>query len=622
MACATYRILLAVLFSATCLSCATRYQPDEKLEALIAQKLVLDIRYFCPVRQAGKRCTEAVTTLPPALDTMLSETGIGGVILFAENLQDTRQILDLNRTLQQAAHSGGHPPLFIAIDQEGGRVVRLPQHLATSFSGNMAIGATYKKNGLKFATLSGQVIGKELATLGFNLNFAPAVDVNINPHNPVINVRSFGEDPQMVAELGLAQLQGMQQQGIIAALKHFPGHGDTSVDSHTGLPRVDHSAATIRAADLKPFQFAIDHDEPGMIMTAHIQYPALDNTQFTAIDGQKTILPATMSRIILTKTLRQEMGFKGVIITDALDMAGIAQFFEPAEAVIQTFSAGSDIALMPITLRSPADIPALKTLIQNVAKAVQSGRLALDEMQHSLERIQQLKQQYTVTLKPDQPEDITSTLAQASQLLGASAHRQSEQQLANNAIVLVKNRHVVPIAATVNNVHLVMPDTTKCLAMTYALKTLLPRLAISCSSLAGDMPLGAKTKIEQAELVIFADITPQQSLVELGGMDDISQQRGTADVQAASLLSLMRFSKQRHKPAIFISMRSPYNIPHYTPYAQGILATFAYNLREVQYVDDYGRLITQYEGPIYRALAAILAGTQQASGTLPVTITR
>jgi beta-N-acetylhexosaminidase len=622
MACTTYRLLLAILFSATCLSCAARYQPDAELEALIAQKLLLDIRYFCPALPKDTHCTNAVTTLPPALGTMISETGIGGVILFAENLQDTRQILGLNRALQQAAHSGGHPALFIATDQEGGRVVRLPQHIATSFSGNMAIGATYARHGLKFASLSGAVIGKELAALDFNLNFAPAVDVNINPHNPVINVRSFGEDPQIVAELGLAQLQGMQQQGIIAALKHFPGHGDTSVDSHTGLPRVDHSAETIRATDLKPFQYAIDSGQPGMIMTAHIQYPALDNTEFTAKDGQKIILPATMSRTILTDILRKEMGFQGVIITDALDMAGITPFFAPAEAVIKTFSAGSDIALMPITLRSPADVPAVKTLIQDVAKAVQNGRLALNEMQHSLQRIQQLKKQYIFPLKPQQPTNMNLEIGQAMQILGATAHRQGEQQLANNAIVLIKNQQVVPIATTVNTVHLVMPDTTKCLAMTYALKASLPRLALSCSSLAGSVPLQAKAMIEEADLVLFADITPQQSLAELGDMDDMEQQRSAPKVQSASLLSLMRFSKQQHKTALFISMRSPYNIPHYAPYADGILATFAYNLQEVQYRDDSGRLGTQYTGAIYQALAEILAGTQQARGTLPVSIGR
>ncbi|MGY0589380.1 MAG: glycoside hydrolase family 3 N-terminal domain-containing protein, partial [Paraglaciecola chathamensis] len=190
------RILLVSLLVLTFVSCANKPSVDPRIEALVAQKLMLDIRYFCrenDINPATQRCTTPVTTLPDELKDMVADTGIGGIILFANNLQDTEQMIRLNRDLQAASAAGGHSPLLISIDQEGGRVVRIPQNISTAFSGNMAIGATYAEHGTHFATLSGDVIAKELAVLGFNVNFAPSVDVNVNPENPVINVRSFGE---------------------------------------------------------------------------------------------------------------------------------------------------------------------------------------------------------------------------------------------------------------------------------------------------------------------------------------------------------------------------------------------------------------------------------------------
>lgn len=614
-------VVLAVMLTASCaIQPPPAPKPSKQLKAQIAQKLMLDIRYFCPDLKQGERCTTPVTTLPDSLASLIGDTDVGGIILFANNLVDTRQIIQLNKDLQSAALKAGHAPLLISIDQEGGRVVRIPQNLGTSFSGNMAIGATAAVNGTKFALQTGQVIAKELLALGFNVNFAPDVDVNVNPNNPVINVRSFGEDADLVAKLGLAQMNAMQQQGIITSLKHFPGHGDTNTDSHTGLPRVEHDRATIDNIDLKPFQYAIDNSAPGMIMTAHIQYPQLDNTEFTAKDGSSTILPATMSRKILTDLLRNEMHYQGVIITDAMNMAGIAHFFDPTEAVIQTFHAGSDIALMPLAVRSPADFSKLKQLIDDVSQAVLDGRLDQQEITQSVQRIDALKQQYAIDKLVIK--DVDAATAKANTILGNKEHRKVEQELANNAVVSITNNGVYPLAKSTQTIHLNMPDNTKCMAMTLALKTRLPKVTITCSSLAGKVPDDALTLIKQADLIISADITPQQSMAEMGGMDDIQQWRDRADkkAQTATLLNLMQQAKAQHKPSIFISMRTPYNVPLYAPYADAILATFAHNLSESHYIDDYGRLISQYQGPIYNAVADILIGKLEATGTLPVSI--
>ncbi|WP_340680125.1 glycoside hydrolase family 3 N-terminal domain-containing protein [Paraglaciecola sp.] len=601
-------------------SCASNKPIDPQLNQLIAQKLMIDLRYFCPILAIDENCTQAMTELPPELSKMVSESGIGGVILFADNLENTEQMLGLNYALQQAAQRGGHEALFVAIDQEGGRVVRIPQNLATSFAGNMAIGATYAQHGEKFATSSGEIIAKELLALGFNVNFAPTVDVNVNPLNPVINVRSYGENAEIVAKLGTAQMAAMQSQGMIATLKHFPGHGDTSVDSHTGLPRVEHSLSQIKSTDLYPFQYAIDNDAPAMIMTAHIQYPQLDNTIFTAKDGSEVILPATMSRKILTDLLRTKMGFKGVIATDALNMAGIAHYFDETEAVIQTFAAGSDIALMPIAIRSPADIPKLQRLIDDIGQAVHSGRLNRQELEESGQRISQLKAQYQIGQFYLQP--LEQSVLKATEVLGAAEHRQVEQELADRAIVEIKNQGGFPLSNKVKNILLSMPDTTKCMALTFALKTRLNGVNIRCRSLANPDSAADLTALEQADVVIAADITPDQSLAELGGMDDIAnwRQRAPKEQQITQQLALLQAAKAQNKTTIFVSMRTPYNVSQFAHYADAVLATFSYNLNKTDYMHDDGRLIIQYEGAIYNALADILTGRKIASGSLPVSI--
>ncbi|WP_166423512.1 glycoside hydrolase family 3 protein [Paraglaciecola sp. 20A4] len=620
------RLCLASLLIFSCISCISQPTVDPKLEALVAQKLMLDIRYFCPTTTHStptEKCTTPVTVLPIALKNMISDTGVGGIILFANNLVDTEQMIRLNHDLQAAAAQGGHKPLFISIDQEGGRVVRIPQNISTAFSGNMAIGATYPLHGTHFAKISGEVIAKELAVLGFNLNFAPTVDVNVNPENPVINVRSFGENPQIVAELGLAQMQAMQSNGIISALKHFPGHGDTSTDSHSGLPLVEHDISKIEAVDLAPFQYAIDNGDPGMIMTAHIQYPALDSAIFKATDGSHTILPATMSRAILTDLLRVKMAFKGVIITDALDMAAIAHFYQPTEAVIQTFNAGSDIALMPIAIRTSSDIPKLKKLIFDVAYAIQNEQLSIEEVEQSVARINALKQIYIQSEPVDS--DIAEATRYAKTVLAAPAHLHAEQALADSSIVAIKNQGVWPIPKSIQRIHITMPDNSKCMALTSALtqtlKTLGATKNISCSSLTSDSIEDILTLQRDAQMVIFSDITPQQSLVEMGGMDDISdwRLRPNKDQLDAKLLTLIT-STQPSQTSLLISMRTPYKVKQYAPYVDGIIASFAYNTQTIETRDINGQTHVSYQGPIYRALANILLAKQQANGSLPVSI--
>uniref|UniRef100_A0A486XM20 beta-N-acetylhexosaminidase n=1 Tax=Rheinheimera sp. BAL341 TaxID=1708203 RepID=A0A486XM20_9GAMM len=609
--------LLCVGVATMPLNAAAVLSSPPGVKQMLGQKLMLDLRYYCSTTPVDGQCRTAMTTLPAELAALIRQYDIGGIILFAENLNDINQIVQLNRDLQQAAaDSPLGLPLFIGIDQEGGRVARLPRHIATSFAGNMAIGATYAEHGTAFATTVGQVLADELLPLGINVNFAPTVDVNVNPQNPVINVRAFGEKPQHVADLGGAMTAAMQSRGMIAALKHFPGHGDTEVDSHLGLPKVEHSAEQIRQVDLKPFADIIKTQGPGMIMTAHIQYPALDNSTFISKDGDKMLKPATLSRKILHDVLRTELGFQGVVVTDALDMAGISKFFSHTEAVVQTFAAGADIALMPVKLQHPGELAALAQLLDALAQAVEQGSLSLAELTASYQRIVALKQRYPLLPKA---KTAGEQLSKATVLLGNPAHRAAELALAKAAVTKVKPAGADwPVRLNgKQKLLLIMPDMSKAQALAAALKHYSKTaLQIDSISLQQTDFSQASAQIASADLVISGFIAPMQSLADIGGMDDLT---GVANIAAAYQRQTRQYEAllpqitQAGKPHVFLSLRAPYDISRYGQFADVVLASYAYNTAEDVSAIGAGNAT-------YEALAQALLQQYSLSGRLPVTV--
>ncbi|GHF83390.1 glycoside hydrolase family 3 N-terminal domain-containing protein [Thalassotalea marina] len=587
----------------------------------IAQKIMLDIRYYCEDLQDGieisedNKCVTPVNTLPNDLKNLIRDTSVGSVILFAENFTGIEQTVQLTDDLQQAALSSkSGKPLLISVDQEGGRVVRLPREIATSFTGNMAIGATYENHGVKYASVVGEVIGAELSALGVNVNHSPNVDVNINPNNPVINVRSFGENPQVVAKLGAAMLEGLQSQGVIGTLKHFPGHGDTDVDSHTGLPRVNHPFETVESVDLLPFQYAIDNSEVKMIMTAHIQYPALDDSELVNRHGESMLKPATLSEKILTNLLRKQMGFEGVIITDALDMAGIAHFFTQEEAVIQTFKAGADIAMMPMPIRQPSDIPKFKALLEHVVDKVMSGELSMAEIDASVARIEQLKKDITVAQQP-----VNERIAQAKDVLAATSHRLEEQALAQQSVVEIKpNKSLAQQIMAAKKLHLVFPKEEQANAMMFALNNISTTLKrqpweITISHLEEiDLPRTI-AQIADSELLIVASDS-QETAVELGQATDVLTDKNTDKYSNADLaLNLLKYAQQQELNSIFISLQAPYQLAKFNETADWVLASFD---GKVYQVDDS----SDFTGPAFESLAQIITGQITATGKLPISI--
>jgi beta-N-acetylhexosaminidase len=289
----------------------------------------------------------------------------GGVILFnwAGNVSNAKQVAALTTGLRKASGT----PLMIGVDQENGIVSRLSP-LITELPGALAIGSTGDPRN---ARDSARVTGEELKALGISVDFAPVADVNINPHNPVIGPRAYGSDPQKVAAMVGAAVDGFHAAGVATVAKHFPGHGDTSVDSHTGLPVIKHSMAQWEKLDAPPFREAIKQGVDA-IMTAHVVMPKLDPS------GD----PATLSHKILTGLLRDKLGFDGVVTTDALDMAGVRKKYGDAEVAVRSILAGADVLLMP------PDYPAAyKALL----KAVETGRITEQRLDESVLRILRLK---------------------------------------------------------------------------------------------------------------------------------------------------------------------------------------------------------------------------------------
>ncbi|QJR80480.1 glycoside hydrolase family 3 protein [Alteromonas pelagimontana] len=578
--------------------------------ALLGQKLMLDFRYFCDDGTPSLQCKTPVTELTPEVADILVSGQIGGVILFKENLVSAAQIVTLNYAMQKLMQKHGLPPLFIAIDQEGGRVARLDDSIATRFVGNMAIGATYEKSGTAFASAVGEGIAKSLRPLGFNVNFAPTVDVNVNPQNPVINVRSYGESAERVAKLGKASVAAMQSWNIMSALKHFPGHGDTHVDSHTGLPRVTHDRAAVDKIDLLPFKEIIHSDSPpAMIMTAHIQYPQLDSTTFLAKDGKTTVLPATMSEKILTGLLREELNYKGVIVTDALDMAGIAHYFDNAAAVIQTFKAGADIALMPYTIRNIKDIEGFWQMHQDVLEAIRDGRLAKAQLEQSVARILALKNQYSTDAFTKLP--LTQRIAQTKPLPLAE-NKRLERQLARQAITQLYDTGVLPVARQ-QRWQTVMPDEARCQAFKTGINHADTLAKVECISLA-TIPEGSPWKgWRKGDVVVIGDISPQHSVAEMGGMDDLPNlaTRASKQQQYEWMLRAVAYAKQNGLPVIFVALRAPYVVEQFADLADAAVTTYGYN------VTVRGASAT---GAVFDALADALLGIAPMHGQLPVTV--
>lgn len=354
----------------------------------------------------------------------IQDQKIGGVIMsvgtpfeIAAKLNDLQRRSDL--------------PLLVAADLETGAgfrmrgAVHMPGTIdlggATDFPSLMAVGATGRE---ELAYEMGRITAVEARAVGIHIPFAPVLDVNNNPDNPIINVRSFGEDPDQVAEMGIAFIQGVQDHGALATGKHFPGHGDTDVDSHAALPIIRHDRARMDSVELRPFQRAIDAGM-GAIMTAHISVPSLNG-------GVRE--PSTLSPEVLTNVLRDQMGFGGIIFTDAMDMAAISRTHSSGEAAVRALEAGADVILMPASVQGAHE---------GIVQAVRSRRISEERLDHSVLRVLAVKEDLELQDERFVPiEDIPTSV-------GVPAHVEIAEQIAEHSITVLKNEgDLLPLAGT------------------------------------------------------------------------------------------------------------------------------------------------------------------------------
>lgn len=346
----------------------TEAEPPKTEAQIKAETIAAIIADMSPAEQAGQLLMAdfrqnadgtGMTALSTETKEAMAAYHIGGVILFAENLDTAEQTKQLTADLQAAADL----PLFIGIDEEGGLVSRLDK----SNIPHETMPAAAEMTDVQAA---GATIGRELAELGINVDFAPVADVNTNPDNPVIGTRAFSSDPQIAAEKVGAFIKAMEETGVSACAKHFPGHGDTAMDSHKGTTYVDHDLERLRAVEFVPFQAAVDADVD-FIMAGHIQTP------HATTDGR----PASLSKEMLD-ILRNELGFQGVVITDAMNMGAITEAYGSGESAVLAIQAGADMVLMPASLTEAAEA---------LTEAIETGELPSEQVEESLGRILSLK---------------------------------------------------------------------------------------------------------------------------------------------------------------------------------------------------------------------------------------
>jgi beta-N-acetylhexosaminidase len=351
---------------------------------------------------------------------------LGGIVLFrwTNNLSNPRQIAGLSNGIQRAGlRQRARIPLFVSTDQEHGVVSRVWDP-ATRFPGSMTLGAGRRWSD---AYAAAKVTGEELGALGINQNYAPVADVNVNPLNPVIGVRSFGESPELVSRLTAASVAGTRKAGVLATIKHFPGHGDTVTDSHTGVPWIFHTREQWEAIDAPPFRAGIEAGAD-MVMTAHVIMPHLQPG--CDPDTQEGCDPATLAPEIMTGLLREELGYRGVVVTDALNMAGVREKYGDERVPVLALKAGAD---MPMMVDTTTDTVSLEVAYDAVLNAVRSGELSEARIDESVRRVLKLKRDRGLLRDPFVDE------RKAKRRLGTRSHREVARRVSDHGVTLVKN---------------------------------------------------------------------------------------------------------------------------------------------------------------------------------------
>jgi beta-N-acetylhexosaminidase len=456
----------------------------------------------------------------------ITEFHVGGYHMLGEvnNLHEPAGVALLINHIQEMAKV----PLWITADFEGG--VGLRYMGATRLPRAMAMGATANPD---IAFQAGRITAEEARAMGVNVNFYPVVDVNNNARNPIINIRSFGGDPKLVSEMARAYIRGSQSAGAMATAKHFPGHGDTSTDSHLELPSVDIDRARLNAIELPPFQAAVA-EGVGAVMSAHIALPRIETEK----------LPATLSHMMLTDVLRGELKFGGIIFTDAMNMRGVAAHYPEGEAAVRAVKAGADVILYP---------PSVEQAFTAVKRAVEAGEIKESRIDESVRRILTAKEKFGLD------KNRFSDLNKLDRVLGSNEHQRAAQQIIESAITLVRdNRNVLPmkLAPEQKVLFITIVDNNE------GWRDGAPGRAF----LAGLMKRHAKTtnvhvsdKTSPAEFDLIKRLAAFSDVVIVNGFIRVAAYKGSIDLTEGEI-DLLKHLSAVEKPFAFVLYGSPYMI--------------------------------------------------------------
>jgi beta-N-acetylhexosaminidase len=500
---------------------------------------------------------------------LIAKYHVGGIIYFAwsNNTKNPQQIAGLSNGVQRAAMGQRVPvPALVSTDQEGGVIVRIGPP-ATQFPGSMAIGASGRTAD---AGTAARIAGKELRAMGVNQVYAPVADVNVNPGNPVIGVRSFSSDPSVAAQMTAGQIGGYQASGVSATSKHFPGHGDTALDSHTAVPVITHSQEEWERLDLPPLRAAVDSGIDS-IMTGHLVFPALDPSED----------PSTLSRPILTGLLRERLGYDGVVVTDSLGMQGVRDKYGDDRIPVLALKAGVDQLL-----KSPDGKFDLQ--YNAVLAAVRNGELTEERIEESVYRVLRLKKQRGLFDNPYVDE------SKVGQVVGIPAHLTAAQRITDPTTTLIKND---PAGAGRPALLPLRPGAGKVLVTGWDAQPVADAVAKrQPGATALDTGLkptpqqidAAVARARESDLVIVA--TNRAWDVAVGGDHNGPGQRDLVNALLAT-----------GKPVVVTALRDPYDIGHFTG-APAFVTTYSYT------------------GHALESLARVLYGEHNPSGRLPVRI--
>ena len=571
---------------------------EEKIE----QMIMITLRPWSD----GSDESTSVTSLNDELTQFIQAHNFAGIALFADNIQTTAQSVALTTEIQQAAlNSKCSIPMLISADQEGGSIYRLGT--GTPTCGNMALGATDDPS---LAFENARIIGSEIKAVGVNTDLAPVLDVNNNPSNPVINIRSFSSDPDIVTQMGIQYISGLQREGVITTSKHFPGHGDTATDSHVGLPLIDKSYDEIKSLELKPYNEEVLNCTD-MIMTAHIQFPQIETeTYISTSSGEKISLPATLSKTIITDILRNDLGYDGVVTTDSMMMDAIQNNFDNVDAAVLAINADVDIILEPMFVQSNEDIEKIEKYVADIAKRVYEGEIPEETIDKSVTRILTMKQNRGV-LNYEAP-----SAENAAKIVGSAENREKALQIAEKSVTLVKNddallplklndnsriAYFYPYANVENTIHFALDRLKK--------DGIIPdTVTADCIWLREHNAAEFEENIKNSDVVILA-----YEMYSAANLDKTNEARGW---QARFADDLIELAHANGKKVVFLSANVPYDVARFQS-ADAIVAAYCAEGMNVLPVEDQ-------ENPAYgvnypAALITILGGNSPV-GKMPVDV--